>query len=556
MLEPSQLLLILSVICFCALVANRLSVAPPIVFLLGGILLGVIPEMGRVTINPEYMLVIFLPPILMEAAFFTSIRDFRASLRPILYLAVGLVLFTAAATAYAVVGLMPGATLALGFVLGAIISPPDAAAATAALKNIQMPKRILTILEGESLVNDATGIVLFKFAVAAVIAGSFSLADASTDFAWKAVGGIAIGLAVAWLFVKLYPFLRDPSAEIISTFVPPYGAYMLAEHVHGSGVLAVVAAGFYIGWHGPTLFNARARMQTEAIWKMAVYFLSALAFLLIGLQLPYLIDAMRKYDPAFVAKITMVICVIALVVRFAYVFAATYLSYWLYGKRYRGDASPPWQNIIIIGWTGMRGVVTLALALALPLTLHNGEPFPYRDLIIFISTSMILLTLVLQGLTLPWLTRRLTLRYDDSRMQEEWLARINSTRKAIATLEHITNCEEVHRPALERIRAHYEERLESLGDGPNTPIHPGQSQSLLHHPLIIGENRIWHEALKTERHTVIELRHSFNISDDVMHDLLQEIDLMSRRFHYTGDPAEENPERQYFWQRLRQRGVA
>lgn len=531
--EPSQLLIILTAICLCALLAHRLRVAGPIMFLLGGSLLALLPGMGHITISPEYMLVIFLPPILMEAAFFTSIRDFRQVIRPILRLAVGLVVLTAVATAFTFHALLPATTLALGYVLGAIISPPDAAAATAALKHVRMPQRTMTVLEGESLVNDATGIVLFEFAVAAVMHGQFSLVDAGLDFVWKAAGGVAIGLAVAWIFTKLYPLFKEPSIEIIASFVPPYGAYVLGEHAHSSGVLAVVAAGLYIGWHAPRLFNAQARMPMQTIWKMTTYFLGALAFLLIGLQLPAILAALRHYDRSLVIATTSGVCAAVIGIRLVYAYVASYsaiaLRRWL---RKDGSNWPSWQNTFLLGWTGMRGVVTLALALALPLTLPNGDAFPYRDLLIFISVAVILVTLVVQGLTLPVLVKRLKLRYQYHRLQEEWMARTASTRQALTILNEITECEAVYRPALDRIRQHYEERLQSLGDGPNTPLDPQHQQSLMHHPTIMAENRIWQETLRTERDAVVDLRMNYTIGDDVMHEIIGEIDLLATRFEY------------------------
>lgn len=553
--ESAQYLIMLSTICFCALVAHRIRIAAPIAFLLGGGVLTLVPGMSHIRIDPEYMMVLFLPPILMETAFFTSIRDFRNSLRPILLLAIGLVALTAATTAAVVVGMLPNASWALGFLIGAIVSPPDAAAATASLKGVQIPKRVMTILEGESLVNDATGIVLYKFALGAMLASTFSLVDVSADFAWKAAGGIGIGLAIALIFVKLYPLLKEPPAEIIASFIPPYAAYVLAEHFHASGVLAVVATGLLIGWHAPSIFLPKARMPMEAVWRMLVYMLNAFAFLLIGLQLPMIFQGLQTYNLQKVFLLTAVICLSATMVRFAYVFAVTYLFRWLFPNSSDGKPLPPWQNVVVIAWTGMRGVVTLALALGVPLTLADGSHFPYRDLILFIGTSMILFTLVLQGITLPWLTEKLAFSYDPQRLQEEWLARVQSTRRVLNILNEVTDCEDVHRPALERIRQHYEERLQSLGDGPNTPIHAKTAPSLMDHPLLQAENRIWHVALNAERETVIALRRDFTISDDVMNDILREVDLLANRFHYTGEAEDEeiplHEQKRRLWQRLR-----
>ncbi len=556
-MEPSLLILILAAICFCALVANRLKLASPIVFLFGGVCLALLPHMPAVQIEPEHMLMIFLPPILMEAAFFTSIRDFRANLRSILLLAVGLVIASAFAVGALVVAVLPGATWALGLVLGAIISPPDAAAATGAIKGITLPKRIVSILEGESLVNDATGIVLYKLAITAVMLGSFSVVDATSLLLWKTFGGIAIGLVIAYVFVKLYPYLRDPSVEILTTFLPPYAAFILAEESNMSGVLAVVAAGLYIGWHAPRIFTPRMRLPAEAVWKMAVFFLNALAFLLIGLQLPELTARLGVAENPSIILLALAVCIVSVIVRFAWVYTMAYGLRYALNRVHKNETYPSWQNVFVVGWTGMRGVVTLALALAIPLTLADGTPFPHRDLIIFLSVSVIIFTLVLQGLTLPWLTRTLTLTFDPKRMEEEWYARVKAARNAVARLDELKDDKSIHLPALERIREHYMERLESLGDGPNTPLHPDHAPGLMSHPLLQAENRLWSEVLKKERETLLELRRNYTIGDDVLHDILREMDLLSARFHHEESHSEVSASaesaniRRTLWRRMR-----
>ena len=553
-MEATHILVIFAAICFCALLAHRLHVASPIAFLIGGVVLALVPGMPQVTIDPEYMLLIFLPPILMEAAFFTSIRDFRKEMRAIILMAVGLVVATTAAVGLLLVQFLPGATWPLGFVLGAIISPPDAAAAMGAIKGIRLPKRILVILEGESLVNDASGIVLYKLAVGAVLAGTFSLADAGILLAWKTIGGVSIGLAIAYVFVKIYPYLRDPSIEILTTFLPPYAAFMVAESAGMSGVLAVVSAGLYVGWHAPRLFNARTRIPAEAVWKMVVFFLNALAFLLIGLQLPDLVTRLDVVDNPLILLLALAICVVTVVVRFVWVYTMGLgLRKLLNRIRTKQEVIPTWQNVFVVGWTGMRGVVTLALALALPLTLPDGSPFPFRDLIIFFSVSIIVFTLVLQGISLPWLVRKLTLTFDPKRLDEEWYARVGAAQSAIKQLDALQADSTVHMPALLRIREHYMERLQSLGDGPNTPLHPDHAPGLMSHPLLQAENRLWAEVLKKERETLIAMRQNYTIGDDVLHDILREMDLLAARFHHEEEAstihtdAEMARERRSIW---------
>ncbi len=531
-MQPTLLLIILTAICVCALLAHRLKVAPPIAFLLGGLVLALVPDMPKVHIDPEYMLLIFLPPILMEAAFFNSLRDFRDNLQQILLLAIGLVMMTSIAVAVTTVALVPGATWALGFVLGAIVSPPDAAAATAALRNIIIPKRVKSILEGESLVNDATGIVLYKFALAAMVVGGFSVADASLSFLFKAFGGLAVGVVVAFIFIRMFRYLVDPSVEILSTFLPPYAAYIIAESFHMSGVLGVVSAGLMIGWHAPSLFTPRMRLSAEAIWHMVVFFLNSLAFLLIGLQLPELVVRLDVMNNPSLITMALAVCVASVAMRFIWVFLMAYGMRRFMPSHLRLKYYPAWQNVFVVAWTGMRGVVTLALAFALPLTLPSGEAFPQRDLIIFLSSSVIIFTLILQGLTLPWLTRTLQLSFEPKRMKEEWHARVAGAKQALARLDELEKLSDVHTPALMRIREHYTERLESFGDGPNTPLSPDNAPTLMSHPLLQAENRLWAEVLRCERESLVSLRRNYTIGDDVMNDILRELDLLASRFHY------------------------
>jgi Na+/H+ antiporter len=533
MSEPLALLSILVVLCICALVAQRSQLAPPAAFLFGGLWLAMVPGV-EIHIEPEYMLLIFLPPILMEAAFFTSIRDFRRNLRAIMFLAVGLVIVTSIAVGGLMMWLIPGASWAMGMLLGAIVSPPDAAAATAALKNVHIPKRVMTILEGESLVNDASGLILYKFALAAVLTASFSWAEASAQFIFSVMAGSLIGFLIGYGFVRLFPYLKDLSVGILSTFVPPYGAYLIAEAFHVSGVLAVVVAGLVVGWHAPMIFYSKFRIPVEAIWKMVVFFMNSLVFLLIGIQLPDLMSRLDEYPLFMLLGMAGAVCFVTILVRFLWVFGMTHGARYFFPRLKDRGPLPAWQNLFIISWTGLRGVVTLATALAIPYTLPNGDPFPYRDIIIFLAVSVIIFTLVVQGVSLPWLLKVLKLRFDPGLMYEEWLARSHATKQAIAVIEKLEHDETIHKPALDRIRAHYHERLESLGDGPNTPLTPTERGEMTNHPVIQAENRIWQEVLKHERDIVIHLRKQFFISDDVMHDILREMDLLSSRFHYEG----------------------
>ena len=525
-------LMLLLVVCVIAVSSQRLNISSPVILLLAGAGLTFVPGFPEITIKPELMLLIFLPPLLMEAAYFTSLRDFKRNMRPILQLAVGLVIATSAAVAWLSVEMIPGMGWAAGFVLGAIASPPDAVAATSILRRTRVPKRITSILEGESLVNDATGLILYKFAVAAVVTASFSFIDAAGQFSWMAASGIILGISVGYIGIRLFPKIQDTSVEIVVTFLLPYIAYSLAESVHGSGVLAVVAAGLVVGWLAPTTFSAEFRIQAGAVWKVVIFTLNALVFLLIGLQLPGTMENLKAYPLSTLVFYAVAVCATITIVRFAWVFIIGYATRILCPASCNKDPYPAWQNMFIISWTGVRGVVSLATALALPFTVASGESFPHRDLIIFLGIVVILFTLVVQGLTLPWLSRKLTLSYDFNLIYEDWNARHMATREALRKIDELSEDATVHNPALLRIRSHYTERLEALGDGPNTPITPTEYNDSGQHPIIQGENRIWQEVLSREMDVIMQLRRSFQISDEVMHNLLEDMDLLSRRFRY------------------------
>jgi Na+/H+ antiporter len=524
------LILLLSV-CVVAYLAQRVNMAQPIAFVIAGIALASIPDFPTFSIPPEMLLLIFLPPLLSEAAYFTSLRDFMANKRPILQMAISLVLATSVVVAYTVNWLMPEISLALGFVLGAIISPPDAVAAVAVTKKVSLPKRLTVLLEGESLINDATGLVLYKFAVAAVVTGAFSMLDASLHFLWMCTAGLFLGWLLGWLYVKVFPKIKDVSVEILSTLLIPYASYLLAESVHGSGVLAVVATGIVISWNGPRIFPPAFRIPAQAVWKMTTFVLNGVVFLLIGMYFPGILKGLAAYDIRDVVTLSIAVPLVAILVRFAWIYSLAYGTRFLFPSVRRADPYPSWQNVFIVAWTGMRGVVSLATALALPTALADGwTSFPHRDLIIFLAFDVILVTLILQGLSLPWLIKKLSLDYDGHIFHEQWLARKEAAETAMRRLQELQQDDSLHTTALERIISHYKDRLESLGDGPNTPLNLADSASQDHHPLIASENRIWKEVLSAERKAVVCLRQTFTISDEVMHEILRDIDLLHNRF--------------------------
>src|SRR5882672_7400938 len=377
MMERIEVVLgLLAAVAALALLARKLPIPYPILLVFGGLFLAVIPGVPHVRLDPELVFIFFLPPLLYPAALFTPWRDFHANLRPILLLAVGLVLFTTVTVGLLAHYFIPDFPLAAGFVLGAIISPPDAIAATAIAERLRVPRRIVTILEGESLVNDATALVAFRFAVAAVVTGSFSLAHASGRFFIVGIGGILAGLVVGFLTVWIQKQIDDPPVEITISLLTPFAAYLPAEQLGVSGVLAVVTTGLYHGWRIPEFTSFRTRLQGGPVWQMVEFLLNGFIFLLIGLQLPEVLSRLSGQSIPRLLLYATEISVAVIVIRILWVFPATYLPRLLFKSIRERDPHPKWQNVAIVAWTGMRGVVSLAAALALPLTIQGGAPFP------------------------------------------------------------------------------------------------------------------------------------------------------------------------------------
>ncbi|MET1085201.1 MAG: Na+/H+ antiporter [Burkholderiales bacterium] len=439
--------------------ARKLNVPYPIALVIGGGALGFLPFGPRIELDPDLVLVIILPPILYVAALQTSWRDFKRNIRPITLLAVPLVIATTTAVAWVIKSLVPDMPWAVAFALGAIVSPPDAVAATAVLQRMRIPGRIVTILEGESLVNDATGLVLYKFAVAAVLTGAFSLPDATVQFFIVAIGGVVLGLIFGRLFVAIHTWLKDTLIEVMLSLLLPYVAYLGAEILHFSGVLAVVAAGLVRARYAPEIFSAESRIQVQAFWNTFVFLLNCVAFILIGLQLDGIVAGIRSVPKEQLGWLALAACVTAVAIRFLWVFPAAYLPR-LFSTALRArDPAPPWKAITVISWCGMRGIVSLAAALALPLALPDGTPFPNRNLVIFLAFAVIFFTLVVQGLTLGPLIKLLRQGTDWSPVQEEHLAREALARAALQEIEVFSRDERVSPEIQDPLRAEYELRL-------------------------------------------------------------------------------------------------
>jgi len=544
--EIALVFALMAAVAALATLADRLGVPYPILLVLGGLSIAFIPGLPRVTLDPEIVFLLFLPPLLFRAAYATSWRDFRANLRPIGLLAVGLVLVTTVAVAVAA-HLAAGLPWAAAFVLGAVVSPTDAIAATAIAQRLGVPRRIVTILEGESLVNDATGIVAYRVA-AAVAAGTiaFSPVVAGAQFLIGAVGGVAVGVAVGWLAVLSLRALDDAPVEVVVSLLAPFLAYITAEegpHAvwHGllglpgepffSGVLAAVAAGLYLGRKSPTALSSASRLEGRAVWDVVTFLLNGLAFILIGLQLPQIADGLDGYTLAELARYAALVSLAVVLVRALWVFPATYLPRLLSRRLRARDPSPPWRSVAVIAWAGMRGVISLAAALALPLTAADGSPFPGRDLILFLTFSVILVTLVAQGLSLPLVIRVLGLEDDGVAEHEEVRARIGAAEAALARLTELEWEAWVREDTAERMRGLYTYRRNRFLARARTPdgTGPRENGGEAIEERSRAYQRLVRELTQAQRDALVRLRDGNVISDEVFHRVERDLDLEEAR---------------------------
>ena len=504
-------------------VATLLAVAPtlhipyPILLVLGGLVIGIAPGMPEFELNPKLVFFGVLPPLLYGSAFFTSLRDLRAQAKPIGLLAVGLVVVTTVGVAVVAHAFVDGLSWPSAFVLGAIVSPTDPLAATSIARRLGIPRKLVTIVEGESLVNDGTGLVLYRVAVAAVVTGSFSAMYTGGLFVVVAGGGIAVGLLVGWIVRQVRRRLDNPPAEITISLLTGYMAFIPAELTGVSAVLATVTAGVYLGWHTPELTTPQVRLQGIAVWEIVTYLLNALLFVLIGLQLPVVIDALGDVSAATLLGYAAVVSLTVIVVRFAWVFAVLHAPKWI-ARRMSN-----WRGAVFLSWAGMRGAVSLAAALALPLQTDAGTAFPGRDLILFLTFAVILVTLVGQGLTLPFVIRLLGIEDDGLEDRQDAKARIHAAEAALARLEELIGEDWVREDTAERVRGAYTFRTSRfrarLDDGDDGSIE-SRSQDY---------QRLRRELLDAERAALVELRRTGVIGNDVWIRVGRDLDLEDQR---------------------------
>ncbi len=475
-------------IAILAMVSNKLKFSYPILLVIAGLAISVIPGIPAVSLDPNLVFLIFLPPLLYAAAWNTSWVDFWKNKRPISLLAFGLVFFTSASVAIISNAVIPDFPLAYGFLLGGIISPPDAIAATSVLQGISIPKRVVTILEGESLVNDAASLIVFRFALAAIITGQFHLGDAAQTFALVASLGIVIGIGIAYFVYLIHRFLpTNPSIDAALTLISPYVMYVTAEHFHYSGVLAVVSGGLFLTYRSQDIFSYESRLQVVGLWEILIFMLNGFVFILIGLQLPVIIKSLGNYSLMQAILYGLIISVVTIFIRIIWVFPGAYIPRLLFKSIREAEPRPSWQTVVLVGWSGMRGVVSLASALAIPLTLA-GEAFPHRNLILFITFVVILVTLVLQGLSLKPLVKFLKIRDTDKEAEKlQGLSIRLRLAESVLTYLDLNYPEETqNNDTYKRVRDRYERmiditkrKLENDGEDPETQSFLSQYRQML-----------------------------------------------------------------------------
>lgn len=520
-----ELILILLFVSVAGLnaLAHWLSVPYPILLVLGGLALSLVPGVPEVNLDPDLVLILFLPPLLYSAAFFTDLRSLRDNVRPLSLTAIGLVLLTTvivAVIAHEVIGM----TWAVAFALGAIVSPTDPVAATAIMRRVGAPRRIVNMVEGESLFNDASALVAYRVAVAAAVGGSFSLLDASLEFVGAAAGGVAIGLAVGYVIAAIRRRLEDPTTEITISLFTGYAAYLPADELGLSGVLAAVTAGIYLGWRASELISPTTRLQAFGTWEVLGFLVNAVLFMLIGLQLPLVVDGLGGLPWQEPVGYAALVAAVVIATRFLWVFTVPYVIRALDRRPQQRLRRTTAQSRVVVAWSGMRGAVSLAAALALPLETDAGAPLPERDLVLFITFAVILVTVVGQGLTLPALIRWLRVGDDgDDEGAEELRARLTTAKAAIDSLDQLEAEDWTRNETIERVRALYEFRKRRFAAQAGKIADDGiEDRSLTY-------QRMMHVIFGAQRQALLGLRNQGEISSEVMRRIEREIDLEETR---------------------------
>jgi monovalent cation/hydrogen antiporter len=499
--------------------ASRIGIPYPIVLVLGGLGLGLVPGMPHVELDPDMVLLVFLPPLLYVAAFFADLRSLRSYARALSLTSVGLVLATVVLVAVAG-HLVLDLPWPMAFALGAIVSPTDPVAATAIMRRLGAPRLIVNLVEGESLVNDAAALVAYRVAVVAAVEGTFSLLDASLRFLLAAAGGVALGLAVGYVIGEIRRRLDDPPTEITISLITGYAAFLPAEQLHLSGVLSVVTAGLYLGWRAPELASPSTRLQASAVWDALTFLLNATLFVLIGLQLPVVVEDLTGESPAQLVGYAALVSAVVIGARFAWLFTTPYIVRALDRRPRQRERRVGAAARVVVAWSGLRGAVSLATALALPLETDGGERLAGRDLIVFVTFAVVLVTVVAQGLTLPALIRRLGLVIGGGELEhEELVARLTASKAALTELEAMADEGWAADEALDRARQYYEQRKRRFA------ARAGHIEDEGYEEASQLRERVLRRLYGAERRAIVGLRNTGDISNEVMHRIERELDL-------------------------------
>ena len=528
MLQDNLLLIIslLFVVSMLAMLSEKLRISYPIFLVIAGLLISLFPGIPRVSLDPDMVFIIFLPPLLYAGAWNTSWQEFWLLKRPIGMLAFGLVIFTAGTVAIVSHFMIPDFSLALGFLLGGIISPPDAVAATSVLQNLKIPKRIVTILEGESLVNDASSLIVFRVALIAVFTGQFVLWKAGLTFLQVSFMGTLIGLGLAAIVYAIHRWLpTTPSIDTAITLISPYLMYITAEHYHYSGVLAVVSGGLFLSYRSHEIFTYSSRLQSQSVWNVMIFLLNGVVFILIGLQLPGIVRGLGEYSLASSIFYGVIISLVAIVVRIVWVYPGAYLPRICSKKIREKEVNPGWKPIFIVGWSGMRGVVSLASALAIPFTLTNGASFPHRDLILFITFVVILFTLVLQGLSLPFLIRIMKIEVQEDEEGQKLSIRLRLANAVLDYIETEYAQEAASIDAFNRLKERYARMVEIT----NKKLEKEEGKEMA--PDFLPRYRqLLLELVRIQRQELAHMRRDNLFSEELLRSKEFELDLEEARF--------------------------
>jgi CPA1 family monovalent cation:H+ antiporter len=503
--------------------ACRLSVPYPIMLVIGGAVFGFIPGLPTVDLDPDLVLALFLPPLLYKSSIYANFGDFRANLRGLTLSTVVLVLVTMSAVACAAHLLIPGMSWQAAFVLGAIVSPTDPVAAATIMRRLEAPRRLVSAVEGEGLFNDGTALVAYRVALAATVAGGFSLADAGLRFVLGAVGGVAIGLAVGWLSAWVRKRTYDVQISVTISLLTGYAAFLPAEAVGASAVLAVVAAGIYMAVRSPEILDARPRLQGYFVWDIVDFLINAILFTLVGLQLRAIVGGLTDYGLGTLTVYALAVTGAVVGVRLLWFFSVPYLIRMIDRRPEQRERRLPASGRLIMAWSGMRGAVSLAVALALPLTIADGSNFPQRDLILFLTFAVILFTLVVQGLTLPTLIRRLGVGGGSTDTDEEVRARLVASKAALAQIDALAGEEWTRDDTAQRMRGMYEYRAQRFAAQLGKIDDDGyEDRSLAYQQMI----RL---VLQAQRAALISMRREGKLSNEALNRIMRELDLEESR---------------------------